>query len=72
MEELLAAFTGFHQIIFNFSIAHSPHQFFSQLTAHNSFFHSHSPTKQTLTHVYRRMSMQVEKKVDKASVQELR
>jgi hypothetical protein len=48
MEKLLATFSGFHQTLFRFLTAHSPHQLFSQLTAHNSFFHSHSPTKQTL------------------------
>jgi hypothetical protein len=48
IEELLTAFSGFHQTIFSFLTAHSSQQLFSQLTAHNSFFHSHSPTKQTL------------------------
>jgi hypothetical protein len=48
IEELLTAFSGFHQTIFNFLTAHSPQQLFPQLTAHSSFFHSHSPTKQTL------------------------
>jgi hypothetical protein len=48
MEEFLAIFSGFHQTIFSFLAVHSPQQLFSQLTAHNSFFHSHSPTKQTL------------------------
>jgi hypothetical protein len=48
MEKLLATFSGFHQTLFRFLTAHSPQQLFSQLTAHNSFFHSHSPTKQTL------------------------
>jgi hypothetical protein len=45
---LLTAFSGFNQSIFSFLTSHSPHQFFLQLTAHSSFFHSHSPTKQTL------------------------
>jgi hypothetical protein len=41
MEELLAAFSGFHQIFF---LAHSSQQFFkAQLTP--AFFHSHNPTK---------------------------
>jgi hypothetical protein len=48
MEKLLATFSGFHQTLFSFLTAHSPQQLFSQLTAHISFFHSHSPTKQTL------------------------
>jgi hypothetical protein len=48
MEKLLATFSGFHQTLFSFLTAHSPQQLFSQLTAHSSFFHSHSPTKQTL------------------------
>jgi hypothetical protein len=48
IEELLTTFSGFHQTIFSFLTAHSPHQLFPQLTAHNNFFHSHSPTKQTL------------------------
>jgi hypothetical protein len=48
MEKLLATFSGFHQTLFRFLTAHSPQQLFSQLTAHNSFFHSHSRTKQTL------------------------
>jgi hypothetical protein len=49
MEKYLAIFSGFHQTLFNFLTAHSPQQLFSQLTAHSSFFHSHSPTKHTLT-----------------------
>jgi hypothetical protein len=48
MEKLLATFSGFHQTLFSFLTAHSPQQLFSQLTAHSSFFHNHSPTKQTL------------------------
>jgi hypothetical protein len=51
MEEFLAIFSGFHQTIFSFLAVHSPQQLFSQLTAHSSFFHSHSPTKQTLRHL---------------------
>jgi hypothetical protein len=49
IEELLTDFRGFHQIVFSFLTAHSLQQLFSQLTSHNSFFHSHSPTKQTLS-----------------------
>jgi hypothetical protein len=48
IEELLTTFSGFQQTIFSFLTAHIPQQFFTQLTAHNSFFHSHNPTKQTL------------------------
>jgi hypothetical protein len=48
MKEFLAIFSGFHQTVFRFLAVHNPHQLFSQLTAHNSFFHSHIPTKQTL------------------------
>jgi hypothetical protein len=60
MEEFLATFSGFHQTVFSFLAVHSPQQLFSQLTAHNSFFHSHSPTKQTLISrsTYRRFCMQ--------------
>jgi hypothetical protein len=47
MEQFLAAFSGFHQNIFNFLAVHRPQQLFSQLIDHNSCFHSHSPTKQT-------------------------
>jgi hypothetical protein len=47
MEEFLATFSGFHQMIFSFLAVHSPQQLFSQLTAHSSFFHSYSPTKQS-------------------------
>jgi hypothetical protein len=48
IKELLTDFSGLHQTFFSFLTTHSPKQFFSQLTAHNSFFHSNSPTKQTL------------------------
>jgi hypothetical protein len=48
IEKLLTAFNGFHQTVFSFLTGHSPQQLFPQLTVHNSFFHSHSPTKQTL------------------------
>jgi hypothetical protein len=47
MEELLGAFSGFHQTIFSFLMAHNLHMLFSQLTRHNNFFHSHSSTKHT-------------------------
>jgi hypothetical protein len=50
IDELLTTFSGFHQTIFSFLTAHSQQQLFPQLTAHNNFFHSHSPTKQTLMH----------------------
>jgi hypothetical protein len=49
IEELLTIFSGFYQTVFSFSTAHSLRQLFPQLTAHNNFFHSHSPTKQTLS-----------------------
>jgi hypothetical protein len=49
IEEFLTTFSGFHQTIFSFLTAYSLQQFFPQLTAHSSFFHSHSPTKQTLS-----------------------
>jgi hypothetical protein len=49
IEELLTIFSGFYQTIFSFLTAHSLQQLFSQLTAHSNFFHSHSPTKQTLS-----------------------
>jgi hypothetical protein len=52
MEEFLATFSGFHQTIFSFLAVHSPQQLFSQFTAHNRFFHSHSPTKQTFNVAY--------------------
>jgi hypothetical protein len=48
IEELLTTFSGFGQMIFSFLTAHIPQQLFLQLTAHNSFFYSHSSTKQTL------------------------
>jgi hypothetical protein len=51
IEELLMIFSGFHQTVFSFLTAHSLQQFFPQLTAHNNFFHSHSPTKQTLNFI---------------------
>jgi hypothetical protein len=41
-------FSGFHQTVFSFLTAHSLQQLFLQLIAHSNFFHSHSPTKQTL------------------------
>jgi hypothetical protein len=46
IEKLLTAFSGFRQTVFSFLIVHN--NFFSQLTAQNDFFHSHSPTKQIL------------------------
>jgi hypothetical protein len=49
IEELLTTFSGFHQTVFSFLTAHSLQQLFPQLTAHSNFFHSHSPTKQTLS-----------------------
>jgi hypothetical protein len=48
IEELLTVFSGFHQTVFSFLTAHNSQQLFAQLTAHSSFSHSHSPTKQTL------------------------
>jgi hypothetical protein len=48
IEEFLTTFSGFHQTIFSFLTADSLQQLFPQLTAHSNFFHSHSPTKQTL------------------------
>jgi hypothetical protein len=48
IEELLTIFSGFYQTIFSFLMTHSLQQLFPQLTAHSNFFHSHSPTKQTL------------------------
>jgi hypothetical protein len=48
IEEFLTTFGGFHQTVFSFLTAYSLQQLFPQLTAHNNFFHSHSPTKQTL------------------------
>jgi hypothetical protein len=47
MKEFLATFSGFHQTVFSFLAVYSSQQLFSQLTAHNSFFHNQSPTKQT-------------------------
>jgi hypothetical protein len=52
IEKLLTAFSGFLQTIFSFLTAHDPQQLFSQLTAHIGFFHSHSPTKQTLSFAF--------------------
>jgi hypothetical protein len=49
IEEFLTTFSGFHQTVFSFLTACSLQQLFPQLTAHSNFFHSHSPTKQTLT-----------------------
>jgi hypothetical protein len=46
IEEILTTFSDFHQTFFSFLTAYSLQQLFSQLTA--TFFHSHSPTKQTL------------------------
>jgi hypothetical protein len=48
IEEFLTTFSGFHQTVFSFLTAYSLQQLFPQLTAHSNFFHSHSPTKQTL------------------------
>jgi hypothetical protein len=48
IEEFLTTFSGFHQTVFIFLTAYSLQQLFPQLTAHNNFFNSHSPTKQTL------------------------
>jgi hypothetical protein len=48
IEEFFTTFSGFHQTIFSFLTAYSLQLLFSQLTAHSNFFHSHSPTKQTL------------------------
>jgi hypothetical protein len=49
IEEFLTTFSGFHQRVFSFLTAYSLQQLFPQLTAHSNFFHSHSPTKQTLS-----------------------
>jgi hypothetical protein len=49
IEEFLTTFSGFHQTVFSFSTAYSLQQLFPQLTAHSNFFHSRSPTKQTLS-----------------------
>jgi hypothetical protein len=51
IEELLTTFSDFHQTVFSFLTAHSLQQLFPQLTPHSNFFHSHSPTKQTLSHI---------------------
>jgi hypothetical protein len=51
IEEFLTTFSGFHQTIFSFLTAYNIQQLFPQLTAHNNFFHSHSPTKQTHSHI---------------------
>jgi hypothetical protein len=48
IEEFLTTFSGFYQTVFSFLTTYSLQQLFLQLTAHNNFFHSHSPTKQTL------------------------
>jgi hypothetical protein len=48
IEEFFTIFSGFHQTNFSFLTAYSLQQLFSQLIAHSNFFHSHSPTKQTL------------------------
>jgi hypothetical protein len=52
IEEFLMTFSGFHQTVFSFLTAYNLQQLFPQLTAHNNFFHSHSPTKQTLKTFY--------------------
>jgi hypothetical protein len=49
IEEFLMTFSGFHQTVFSFLTDYSLQQLFPQLTAHSNFFHSHSPTKQTLS-----------------------
>jgi hypothetical protein len=49
IEDFLTTFSGFHQTVFSFLTAYSLQQLFPQLTAHSNFFHSHSPTKQTLS-----------------------
>jgi hypothetical protein len=49
IKEFLTTFSGLHQTIFSFLIAYSLQQLFPQLTVHSNFFHSHSPTKQTLS-----------------------
>jgi hypothetical protein len=56
IEELLTTFSGFHQTVFSFLTAYSLQQLFPQLTAHSNFFHSHSPTKQTLSLLMRQLS----------------
>jgi hypothetical protein len=47
IEGFLTTFSGFYQTVFSFLTAYSLQQLFPHLTAHNNFFHSHSPTKQT-------------------------
>jgi hypothetical protein len=49
IEGFLTTFNGFNQTVFSFLTAYSLQQLFPQLTAHSNFFHSHSPTKQTLS-----------------------
>jgi hypothetical protein len=49
IEEFLTTFIGFHQTVFSFLTAYRLQQLFPQLTVHSNFFHSHSPTKQTLS-----------------------
>jgi hypothetical protein len=56
IEEFLTTFSCFHQMVFSFLSAYSLQQFFPQLTAHSNFFHSHSPTKQTLTQITCKLS----------------
>lgn len=41
-------FSGFHQMVFNFLIAHNPHHFFFRAHNPQPFFYSHSPTKHTI------------------------
>jgi hypothetical protein len=55
MEELLAAFSRFHQMIFNFLTAHSPQQLISQLIAHNRFFSQpqHNQINPNLLQIYK-------------------
>jgi hypothetical protein len=48
IEEFLMTFSGFHQTVFSFLTAYGLHQLSPQLAAHNNFFHSRNPTKQTL------------------------
>jgi hypothetical protein len=48
IEGFLTTFSGFYQTVFSFLTAYSLQHLFPQLTAHSNFFHSHSPTKQTL------------------------
>jgi hypothetical protein len=49
IENFLTTFSRFHQTVFSFLTAYSLQQLFPQLTAHINFFHSHNPTKQTLS-----------------------